>query len=380
VSLQHYLAIAVAGFLVTLIVTPLVRRFAIGRGLVDCPGGRKVHERPIPRLGGVAIFLGVATAVTMQIFGELRLGWGGTLVSAGTVDVRTLGVIVGMTLVFLVGLWDDLKNLSPGVKFAGQLVAAGVVVASGLRIEYIGDPFGGGLIALGLVSIPITLIYIVGFTNVINLIDGLDGLAAGVSTIAAISLAVLAAQGNRLDAAALAIAVIGACLAFLIYNFNPASIFMGDSGALFLGFTLATISLMGVMKSTATIALAVPLLIIGVPIFDTASAIIRRIVHQRPIQEADKGHIHHRLLGRGFDQKQTVLIIYVWCIALAAAGYAVRWSAGPIKAIALIALFAITGFMAYWLGLFEAVHLADDDDSESCEGAGDDTETTPNRT
>jgi UDP-GlcNAc:undecaprenyl-phosphate/decaprenyl-phosphate GlcNAc-1-phosphate transferase len=380
VSLQHYLAIAVAGFLVTLIVTPLVRRFAIRRGLVDCPGGRKVHERPIPRLGGVAIFLGVAASVTMQIFGELRLGWGGTLVTAGTVDVRTLGVIVGMTLVFLVGLWDDLKNLSPGVKFAGQLVAAGVVVASGLRIEYIGDPFGGGLIALGLVSIPITLVYIVGFTNVINLIDGLDGLAAGVSTIAAVSLAVLAAQGNRLDAAAVAIAVIGACLAFLIFNFNPASIFMGDSGALFLGFTLATISLMGVMKSTATIALAVPLLIIGVPIFDTASAIIRRLLHQRPIQEADKGHIHHRLLGRGFDQKQTVLIIYVWCIALAAAGYAVRWAAGPIKAVALVALFAITGFMAYWLGLFEAVHLSEDDACVTSEGTADDTKTTPNRT
>jgi len=378
VSLQHYAAIIAVGFLVTLVVTPLVRGFALRRGLVDRPGGRKVHERPIPRLGGVAIFLGVAVAITMQIMGELRFGWGGTLVSAGRVDVRTIGVIIGMTLIFLVGLWDDLKNLSPGAKFAGQFVAAGVVVACGLRIEYIGNPLGGGLIALGLVSIPITLVYIVGFTNVINLIDGLDGLAAGVSAIAAASLAVLAAQGNRLDAAALAVAVIGACLAFLIFNFNPASIFMGDSGALFLGFTLATISLMGVMKSTATIALAVPLLIIGVPIFDTASAIIRRVLHQRPIQEADKGHIHHRLLGRGFDQRQTVLIIYVWCVALAGAGYAVRWSAGPIKAIALLALFAITGFMAHWLGLFEAVHLTDDDKADDSETTDDVTVTTLN--
>jgi len=380
VSLRHYGAMFAIALLVTFVITPLVRRFAIRRGLVDCPGGRKVHERPIPRLGGVAIFAGVAIAIGLQIAGELRLGWGGTLVSEGSIDLRTLGVLLGMTIIFLVGLWDDLANLSPGMKLAGQILAAGVVVASGLRIEYIGDPLGGGLIGLGLVSIPVTMLYIVGFTNVINLIDGLDGLAAGVSAIAATSLLVLAAQGNRLDAAALAAAVIGACIAFLRYNFNPASIFMGDSGALFLGFTLATISLMGVMKSTATIALAVPLLIIGVPIFDTASAIIRRVLHQRPIQEADKGHIHHRLLGRGFNQRQTVLIIYVWCIALAVGGYAVRWAAGPIKLIAVVALFAITGIMAYWLGLFDAVHVADDSHSVSAPTVPDDTERTPNRT
>jgi len=380
VSLRHYLAIFTIALVVTFVITPLVRRFAIWRGLVDRPGGRKVHERPIPRLGGAAIFAGVAIAIGLQIAGELRLGWGGTLVSDGGVEVRTLGVIVGMTIIFLVGLWDDLSNLSPGMKLAGQILAASAVVASGLRIEYIGDPLGGGLIGLGLLSIPITLIYIVGFTNVINLIDGLDGLAAGVSAIAATSLLILAAQGNRLDAAALAAAVIGACLAFLRYNFNPASIFMGDSGALFLGFTLATISLMGVMKSTATIALAVPLLIIGVPIFDTASAIIRRLLHRRPIQEADRGHIHHRLLGRGFNQRQTVLIIYVWCIALAVGGYAVRWAAGPIKAGAVLALFAITGIMAYWLGLFDAVHVADDSHSESPPTATADTERTSNRT
>ncbi len=185
--------------------------------------------------------------------------------------------------------------------------------------------------ALGLLSIPITLIYIAGFTNVINLIDGLDGLAAGVSAIAGGTFLVLALQGNHLEAAALAAALIGACLGFLRYNFNPASIFMGDSGALFLGFALATISLMGVMKTVAAIALAVPLLIIGVPVFDTASAIVRRVRHNRPIQEADKGHIHHRLLGRGFDQRQTVLIIYAWSGALAIGAMAMRWSPSVIK-------------------------------------------------
>jgi UDP-GlcNAc:undecaprenyl-phosphate/decaprenyl-phosphate GlcNAc-1-phosphate transferase len=360
-SLRHYLFLVVVGALVTLAVTPLVRAFAIKRGLVHHPGGRDVHEKPVPRLGGVGIFAGVLAAVCVQALGERYLDWGGSVSGGGTAQVHVLGVLLGMALVFLVGLLDDLITLAPGAKFVGQLLAAGVVVAAGLRIDYIGDPLGGGLIALGLLSIPITLIYIVGFTNVINLIDGLDGLAAGVSAIAAATLLVLAAQGNRLDAAALAAALIGACVGFLRYNFHPASIFMGDSGAMFLGFTLASISLMGVMKSTAAIALAVPLLVIGVPVFDTASAIVRRIVHRRPIQEADRGHIHHRLLGRGFDQRQTVLIIYAWSAALAVGGYAVRYAAGPIKAFAALALFVVTGFMAYWLGLFESAHHAEQD-------------------
>jgi UDP-GlcNAc:undecaprenyl-phosphate/decaprenyl-phosphate GlcNAc-1-phosphate transferase len=355
-SMQHYVVVALVGALVTLLVTPLVRRFALARGLVDCPGGRKVHTQPIPRLGGVGIFAGVMVAVGLQAVGEANQWWGGTILGGGTAQVRVISVVAGLTLIFVVGLIDDLFTLSPGWKFLGQIVAAGVVVGSGLRIEYIGNPFGGGLFALGLLSIPITMIYILGFTNVINLIDGLDGLAAGVSAIAATTLLVLAAQGNRLDAAAFAVALIGACVGFLRYNSHPASIFMGDSGALFLGFTLATISLMGVMKSSAAIALAVPLLIIGVPIFDTASAIVRRIKHQRPIQEADKGHIHHRLLGRGFNQRQTVWIIYVWSIALALGGYSVRYAPGSMRVLTFLVLLVITGFMTYWLGLFEASH------------------------
>jgi UDP-GlcNAc:undecaprenyl-phosphate/decaprenyl-phosphate GlcNAc-1-phosphate transferase len=225
-----------------------------------------------------------------------------------------------------------------------------------LRIDFIGDPFGGGLILLGLLSYPVTLIYIVAFTNVINLIDGLDGLAAGVTAIAATTLLVLALQGNQFEAVMIAAALIGACLGFLRYNFNPASIFMGDSGSMFLGFSLAAISLLGVMKSVAAIALAVPLIIIGVPIFDTASAIIRRVRHKRPIQEADRGHIHHRLLGRGFDQRQTVLIIYVWSAALGVSAYAMRWAATSVKLLTFGVLAGLSVVMAYWLGLFEMAH------------------------
>lgn len=361
-KLWHYTAIGVVAALVTLLVTPAVRRFAISRGLADYPGGRKVHTKPIPRLGGVAIYLGVMAAVGVQALGEHYSLWNGTIVSGGTARARVLGVLAGLTVIFVVGLIDDLKTLSPGWKLLGQIVAAGALMASGLRIEYVGDPTGGGLIALGLLSVPVTLVYVVGFTNIINLIDGLDGLAAGVSAIAAASLLVLAVQGNRFDAAAFAVAVIGACIGFLRYNSHPASIFMGDSGALFLGFTLATISLMGVMKSSAAVALAVPLLIVGVPIFDTASAIVRRLMHKRPIQEADRGHIHHRLLGRGFNQRQTVFIIYVWSIALAFGGYEIRYAPGSMKSLTFLVLFVITGFMAYWLGLLEAVGHPEEDD------------------
>lgn len=358
-SLRHYLALTVIAGVITLLLTPVVRYLSNRWGLVDKPDPRKVHRVPMSRLGGIAIYLGVMGALVVQYFGERYFGWGGSFVD-GTTRGDVLAILGGMTLVFIVGLVDDLKNLSPGVKFLGQLVAAAVVVVGGgVKIEYIGNPAGGGLLALGMLSIPVTLIYIVGFTNIINLIDGLDGLAAGLSAIAGATLLVLAVQGNRFDAATLAAVLIGACVGFLRYNFHPASIFMGDSGALFLGFTLATISLLGVMKTTAAIALAVPLLIVGVPIFDTASAIVRRWRHGRPIGEADRGHIHHRLLGRGFDQRQTVLIIYVWSIALAVGGYAVRYAPGLIKIVAMVLLFAVSGAMAYWLGLFEAVHHAD---------------------
>jgi UDP-GlcNAc:undecaprenyl-phosphate/decaprenyl-phosphate GlcNAc-1-phosphate transferase len=362
VSLRHYLFVAAVGAIVTLLVTPLVRRYALALGIVHHPGHRDVHTEPVVRIGGVAIFAGVFAAVAVEALGERLFGWGGELTSGGPGSVKVWGVLAGLVLIFVTGLIDDFHPISPGWKFAGEIVAAGVAIAAGLRIEYVGNPLGGGLIQLGLLAIPVTLLYIVGFTNVINLIDGLDGLAAGVSAIAATTLLVLAAQGNRLDAAAVAAALIGACVAFLRFNFYPASIIMGDSGALFLGFTLSVISLMGVMKSTAAIALAVPLFIVGVPIFDTASAIIRRLIWRRPIQEADKGHIHHRLLGRGFNQTQTVLLIYAWCIALAIGGYTVRWSAGPVKWLAFMLLFGVTGIMAYWLGLFEAVHHADEDD------------------
>lgn len=368
-SLQHVALLIGVAAAVALLLTPIVRRVSLRLGLVDAPGARKVHTREVSRLGGVAIAGGLAATLALQFSGESYFGWSTALTSP---DPQIVGCLVGMVVIFVAGLIDDIVGLNAGQKLVGQIVAAGVLIGFGLRIEFIGNPFGG-LIMLGLLSIPVTAVYVVAFTNVINLIDGLDGLAAGVSAIAAATMLVLALQGNQYEAVVFAAAVIGACVGFLRYNFHPASIFMGDSGSMLLGFSLAAISLLGVMKSVAAITLAVPLLIIGVPIFDTASAIIRRVRHKRPIQEADRGHIHHRLLGRGFDQRQTVFIIYVWSAALGVGAYAMRLAATSVKLLTFAVLAGLSVFMAHWLGLFEmAHHHAEEQD----EGASFDPEET----
>jgi UDP-GlcNAc:undecaprenyl-phosphate GlcNAc-1-phosphate transferase len=367
VSALHYLALVAVAFAATYMLTPLVRRYALRLGLTDKPGSRKVHVLAVPRLGGVALVGGFAVAMVTQYVGERFVGWAPVLLRGG---MPLWGTFAGMAVIFAVGLVDDVRGLTPAAKFAGQLVAAIIPVAAGLRIENVGNPIEGGLVQLGLLGIPLTLLWIVGFANVINLIDGLDGLAAGIAGIAAISFLVLAVEMNELVAVALAAALIGACIGFLRYNLHPASIFMGDSGAMFLGFALATMALHGVMKSVAAITLMVPLLVIGVPVFDTFSAIIRRTRNGRPIQEADDGHIHHRLLNRGFGQRQTVMIIYVWSAALAVGGYAMRFVPSIYKLLVFLVLAVLSGFMAKWLGLFEAARahgdgeILDDEDED----------------
>jgi UDP-GlcNAc:undecaprenyl-phosphate GlcNAc-1-phosphate transferase len=357
VSALHFAALVAVALAATLVLTPLVRRASEGLGLTDRPGARKVHTKELSRLGGVAIAGGFAVAIAVQYFGELFLPWNHVLLNGGP---ELAGTFAGLAVILGVGLVDDIVGTRPAVKFTGQLVAAAIPIAAGLRIEFVGNPFGGGLVEIGLLGIPLTLLWIVGFANVINLIDGLDGLAAGIAAIAAMSFLVLAAEMNQLVAATLAAVLIGACLGFLRYNFNPASIIMGDSGAMFLGFALATMSLHGVMKSVAAITLVVPLLIVGVPVMDAGSAIIRRARHGRPIHEADNGHVHHRLLHRGFNQRQTVLFIYVWSIALAVSGYAMRFVPGVFKIVVFAVLAVLSGFMASWLGLFQAARIHGD--------------------
>lgn len=274
---------------------------------MDQPGARRVHSVPTPRLGGA----GIVGAVLLTVF---VIGQGLNLGS------QLEGIVAGGVLMAAVGLTDDLYSLSPWAKLFGQVVAASVAVSWGVEISWVTSPFGG-MIHLGVFAGPVTVLWIVGLANVMNLIDGLDGLAAGLTAIAAVTMMVVANLHGAYSAGLLAAILAGACLAFLKYNFHPASIFMGDTGALFLGYMLAATAVVGTLKDATTMALAVPILALGIPIFDTAFAIVRRLFGHRPIGEADRGHVHHRLLGLGFSQSQVVILLYLVSVGLGTIGF-----------------------------------------------------------
>lgn len=279
---------------VALIMTPVARKLAPIVGAVDKPDARKVHTKLMPRMGGLGIFCGFMAGAIFY----------------GGISGRTIGLLLGTTIVFAVGIIDDIKCIKPSVKLLGQLIAALVFVAFGGYIKYLTNPFGGNIIYLDYLGIPITLLWLVGISNAVNLIDGLDGLAGGVSAISAFTMAVVSLTTGQNLTAALCICLACATLGFLKYNFNPASIFMGDSGSLTLGFVLAALAISGCAKGATIVALLVPILILGIPIFDTFFAIFRRAKEHKPIFQPDKGHLHHRLLAMGLSHKQTALIIY----------------------------------------------------------------------
>lgn len=288
---MSYLTLLIC-FITSIIITPIIKKIAIKIGAVDKPNSRKVHTKMMPRLGGLAIYISFIV---------------GILVLQPKSDVA-IPIIIGSIIIVVTGILDDLVELSARYKLIGQLIAALVVVLNGVQVQYINLPFGG-VLEFGILSIPLTILWIVGITNAINLIDGLDGLAAGVSSIALITISGMALLKGDLFVTSLAFIVLGSTLGFLIYNFHPAKIFMGDTGALFLGYIISVLSLLG-FKNVTMISLIVPVIILGVPISDTIFAIIRRIVNKQPISEADKSHLHHCLLNLGFSHRQTVLIIY----------------------------------------------------------------------
>lgn len=290
------------GLIVSLAVMPLVILLANKTGALDAPNARKVHKKPIPRIGGLGIYAGFMAAI---IFVAVKFGLDAEMLK------ETVGLIVSGTLIVALGLVDDYKNLPAKVKLLGQICAAGVlVVLFDVRIDFVTDPFGGYLY-LDSLAIPATMFWLVGLTNTVNLIDGLDGLAAGVASIASFTIMLIALEQNFILVAVLTAALAGAAVGFLKYNFNPAQIFMGDTGSMFLGFMLAGISVTGAVKSVATIALIVPIFALGLPILDTTFAIVRRVRGGVPIFKPDKGHLHHRLLSVGFTQRQAVLLMYV---------------------------------------------------------------------
>lgn len=297
-----YVIAFLAALIMAFIMTPLVKRFAIRVGAVDAPNHRKVHTKLMPRLGGLAIFMAFVGAYFIISPAIMAL--------PDFNSNAVWGLLLGGSIIVLVGALDDRFELTAKVKLLGQLIAAGVVVSFGLRVGLVNIPFGESLsINTEWLSILVTIVWIVGVTNAINLIDGLDGLAAGVSAIATATMLVVALMTGYLFVALLCAILLGSIIGFLFFNFHPAKIFMGDSGALFLGFSLATLSILG-LKQAAFVSYIVPLLILGVPLTDTFLAIIRRIVQKQPISVADKGHLHHCLLQLGFGHRNTVLLIY----------------------------------------------------------------------
>ena len=345
---------ALAGTLAT---EPVARRVAVALGAVDMPSKRRVNVRPVPRMGGIAILCGLILACIVQYLGTTRLQWPVVLVPSPKLTVTYQGIAASVLAIFVVGAVDDVRQLKPLPKLLGQVAAASIAAASGLVIGDIVNPFAGGEIALGWLAYPITVIYLVAFANIINLIDGLDGLAAGITCISSFTMFVLAVLAHRMDAAALSIALCGATLGFLRYNFNPASIFMGDSGSLLLGFLLGVISLLSVARVAGLTTLLLPLVLAGIPIIDTFSAIVRRRRAHVSVGHADKGHIHHRLIEEGFDQRQAVVLIYLWTAALCL-GAVVMTQVEPLTRILVLAfLVAMSALFAMRLKLFTPVLL-----------------------
>ncbi|MFW6034639.1 MAG: glycosyltransferase family 4 protein [Halothermotrichaceae bacterium] len=297
--MQTYIIAFIISLVVTLICTPLIKKLALCIDAVDKPGNRRINKNAVPTIGGIAIYIGFLAGVIFLV----------------PLNNILTGIILGGTVILFVGIIDDLYELSPPIKLAGQIGAASILLYYGISIEFITNPFGG-MIYLGYWGIPLTLLWIVSVTNTVNLVDGLDGLAAGISTIAAITLFLVGVQEGQAVAGIMALTLAGSSLGFLRYNFNPAEIFMGDTGAMFLGYILAAISVAGALKSAAAVTLLVPFVALGVPIFDTIFAIIRRLYHGKPIGEADHGHIHHRLLALGLNQRQAVLSVYAISIGL----------------------------------------------------------------
>lgn len=334
------LSVAVTFFIsgvASFLLTPPVKKLAYKIGAVDVPSdGRRMHHRPIPRMGGLAIFLGFVIAAVLS----------------GKINEQRMWILLGSVVIVILGIFDDRNALGAKFKFVIQIIAAAIpVLFGGLRIAVFTNPliFTDELYwNLGSLSVPITILWIVAIINAVNLIDGLDGLAVGISSIASMTMLAVALFIGEPEIAVILAALAGACIGFMPYNLNPATIFMGDTGSTFLGYMLATLSIQGLFKVYALISFAVPFLILGLPIFDTAFAILRRVLSGRSPFSADRGHVHHRLIDMGFNQKQAVAILYVVSVVLGLIAVVLTTS-GEVRAMfivaAVIIVLVIGGFV-----------------------------------
>ena len=327
------------------VLTPAVRRLAQCIGAIDhALSSRKIHKRPIPRLGGIAIVIAFFAPILGLLVKDTDVG----RVFFGARD-EAVGLMLGGTIIALLGVYDDIKGADARVKLGVQFAVAGLAYWLGFRINEVASPLGGSLV-LGWWGLPLTALWIAGVINAINLIDGLDGLAGGVVLIS-LATTFVAAVWHGEPLMALTTATLGgAVLGFLQYNFNPASIFMGDTGSMFLGFVLATSAIQSHHKSSTAVAIIIPVVGLGLPITDTLLAIARRGVRGAPLFQADRDHIHHRLLARGFSQRKTVLILYGVCVGLGLIGLALSLVSGVQAVAVLLGLTVTCGLLLRYLG------------------------------
>ena len=340
---------AAIALLIVVLLTPAVGGMARLLGVVDNPDARRLNRRPIPRLGGLAIFMGilVPSLAFLDLNGEMR------------------GILLGAAVACVVGAIDDFRGLSPVAKLAGQVLAAAIPTAFGVWIDHFTLPFLGAVDLPPWIGVPLTIVWIVAVMNMVNFLDGMDGLASGVCAISGVTFAVIALSLGKVDAAVLSAIVAGACIGFLRHNFFPARIFMGDSGALVLGFTLASISVAGLLKTASTVVLFLPLLVLAVPIIDTSFVVLKRLKYRQPISAADRSHLHHRFINIGFSQRRAALTMWAWTASLGVAALATRfipfraggvWHPWETVAVVAIALFALA-FSVYIVYLLEIVKL-----------------------
>jgi UDP-GlcNAc:undecaprenyl-phosphate GlcNAc-1-phosphate transferase len=314
IGLLFFCAFGIAA-LTAFVATPRVREFAQHVGVLAHPGDRHVHQEPTPRIGGLAVYFGFAFA----LFATVGFALHATKLYHEAGDIHDLlGMLFGGTLIMLVGIWDDVMEMAARKKFVAQIVVAVISMAYGFIIPGFELPFTHQYVNLPLyVGIPLTLVWYLGMMNAINFLDGLDGLLTGVTAISGMFMFVIAVVHGHYVAALVLAALVGSAIGFLPYNFNPAKIFLGDTGSLFIGYVFATVSIIITAKVAVTVSLLVPLVALALPIVDTAAAIVRRTRAGRKISEADRGHFHHVLVFRfGLNVRQAVLLIYAVCLVL----------------------------------------------------------------
>lgn len=338
--MTNYIIAFLSALFISFLMTPLARRLAFKVGALDVPKeNRKIHKKPMPYFGGLAIYISIIAC--MFVYMEHT--------------ETNIYIIIGATIIVLTGVIDDMYGMPAKIKLVMQIIVALLAIKGGVLIHFITNPLSetGMSYLLNWLSVPITIIWIVGITNTINLIDGLDGLASGVASIAATTLLFSAAiKGHYFIVMQCAI-IAGASLGFLPFNFNPAKIFMGDTGALLLGYMLAVTSVLGMVKSVAAVALIIPIFALGLPIFDTTCAIIRRYLNKKPIMEADKDHLHHKLMGKGLNQRQTVLVMYFISMMLGIAAVIIADAEPATGYLVVTTVVIVIFYLANRIGLFK---------------------------